>query len=861
MKNNYSYFKKIYLILSIIVGIYSSKAQEPFNCVEEAYLFQTNDVYAQNLASGNATLEGIDLAPDNINGVGYNDQDGYIWGSLRYPDNSIIRIGKDYSTTIYTLSDAPFSYVGDVSPGGTYYLRKTSTSYYKIDLDPNSPTYLTNIGTETISQSLNIHDWAFNAVDGKLYTVEKNSNILYRIDVSTNIVETVGEVPILSGLNYTYGAVYFDVDGNFYISANQTGTVYIVYAAQNVTSSADMTSNLFAYGPSSSSNDGARCPTAPVPQEDCTNGIDDDGDGLTDCDDPSCSGVASCPTFSPTSGGNEGGLESNNRLSVQIAQRNINRLKSNYSFDIQAARKFTKTSFYGQKTSNNSMQLSDFVPLDVLSGTTAIESSPSDLPEITNATEVISVDYMRNGSSIGTLLALKTDNEVYEHTKHICDRFTGAQILSVSSMLINDASFIKSVVKQPNGSVEFVASFSARVASDDSSFIVESHWNLDKYSNDGFYNFQIWASTIDELYILAEEVLRLLAVQKTISEYQGSDAPPVFIRSASYEQGKIKLGIVNQLSATTALIEGNKRATETSDSELLQYNIDLPSYLNEITLDTDNLYDFGFRLSNEFDLTPDDLFLSDGTWGIDYSSSPFVGEFEVRQNIEEFDEDSYGVERNFFMRSTASQDVSVYRSLTPKFEGVDLSEFELLSFKAKGDGTLKVTLVKESITDWESQPSIELNLTQNERLYTFHKNDLSSAVSRSTIDLDDVTTLFFTLVSENGVATEKELDVSDIQFLKSGVASVDDESLENTVLVSPNPMVTTAEFTFNTFNREAYTFEVFNLFGKQVYKEEFESVVGKNTLQFERDANLASGVYFYRIRSTDTQIKGKILMK
>ena len=47
-------------------------------------------------------------------------------------------------------------------------------------------------------------------------------------------------MPILSGLNYTYGAVYFDADGRFYVSANQTGTVYVIQNVQDVTPSTIM---------------------------------------------------------------------------------------------------------------------------------------------------------------------------------------------------------------------------------------------------------------------------------------------------------------------------------------------------------------------------------------------------------------------------------------------------------------------------------------------------------------------------------------------------------------------------------------------------------------------------------------------
>ncbi|WP_299679610.1 T9SS type A sorting domain-containing protein [uncultured Tenacibaculum sp.] len=863
MKNYYAKIKNFILIILISFSFQEliSQTNEPFNCVTEAYLFQSNDVYAQNLASGNAILDGINLSPFVINGVGYNEKDGYIWGSLKSTDgNTIIRVGNDYETTVYTVAGASYSYVGDVNQDGIYYLKSGGNSFYTIDLDPASATYLTKTGTGTLSQSIGNHDWAFNAVDDMLYTVEKNSNILYKIDSSNGNVTVLGEVPILSGLNYTYGAVYFDVDGNFYISANQTGTVYVVYAVQNVTSSLDMTSNIFAFGPSSSQNDGARCPTAPVPQEDCTNGIDDDGDGLVDCDDPSCSGVAACPTITPTSTGNSGGLESNNRLSTQINRRNVNRIKANYKFDATKARKIEKNSFYARRSNNQNISLWDFVPMDVISGTTAVESSPNDLVDITNATDLVSVDYMRNNEAFGTLLILKTENKVYEHTKHICDRFTGAELLSVSNMDINEELFIKSRVKQPNGSIEFVASFSVRESSDNTSFIVESHWNLDEYEEKGYYNFQVWASSIDDLYNMSVEVLRLLEVQKPISEYRSSDAPPVFIKKAAYRRGgKIDLEIINNLRPSTIIIEGNKRATETATSEPVTFNVDLTGYINNVTLDIGNIYDFGFRLRNQYDLTPDDLFLSDGTWGVDDSSQNFVNTFNVVANNETDEEGVYKVERNINFTATANQDISVYRSLTPKFDGVDLSEYDQISFDAKGVGEMKILLVKESIANFEDQPFITVNLTEDLKSYTLFKGDIMSNLSGD-INLNDVKMLFITLVADDGTMVDKNLEIGNIKFSKQSTASIKDESLIESVTVSPNPVVTNTTFTFNSTNTNDFSFEVFNVLGKRVHKEKITAKIGVNNLNYNRN-QLSSGIYFYRISSKEREMKGKLIFK
>ena len=130
------------------------------------------------------------------------------------------------------------------------------------DLTIACNNYIQSFGKLELSTPLQIHDWAFNVVDGYLYTVEKNSNILYRIDSYSGDVTPLGEVPILSGNNFSYGAVYFDASGNFYVSSHQTGTIYIVFEVHTLEINGTMNSNVFTSGPSNSLNDGVRCSTA-----------------------------------------------------------------------------------------------------------------------------------------------------------------------------------------------------------------------------------------------------------------------------------------------------------------------------------------------------------------------------------------------------------------------------------------------------------------------------------------------------------------------------------------------------------------------------------------------------------------------
>lgn len=855
-------FLKRYIYILIIIFISNSVYAQtvPFNCDYYAYLFQFNDVYSVDLASGSSSIVATDITSGNINAAGYNSKDGYIWGSLSSPSQSIVKIGKNFETTTYTFSELPTSnrYIGDISLDGVYYLKGGGTGYSMINLDPTSSNYLSFIGSGTLSQNIIVHDWAFNAVDNMLYTVEKNSNILYRINITTNNVESIGEVPILSGNDYTYGAVYFDLTGNFYVSANQTGTVYIINDVANLNSGDTMSSNIFAFGPSSSSNDGARCPTAPVPVEDCSNGTDDDGDGLVDCDDPSCSGVAACPTIeAPTSGGNEGGLESNNRLSTQINRRNYNRMISNYSFNKYSARRLIKNNTYGNKSANSSFTLENFIPLSVINEDSVIDSSPMDLINITNATDLLAVDYQINDQSIASILALKTEDGVYEHTKYICDRLLGAELLSVSTIQIRDYHFIKSIIKNVDGGIEFVLSLSAREVGD--SFIVESHWNLDKYTAGGmYYNFQIWANSLDNLLTLSNEVINLLEVQKEIESYTLSAPPPVFVKKGSYKNGELNLHIINSNNSNNISFNAGFKETETSSILSMSSTINLnENYITNLNLTTGNLFDIGFRIGDGIQ-TPDDLFMSDGPWGFDDNASTTqVFEYEVNTNETTPEMDQFIIERNPYIKAQTQEYVSLYKAFTPRFTPVDVSGYNTLEFDAKGTGTMEVRFIKNSIDSWENQYKTEIELT--DELFTY-QIPLINFVSNneSNMILDDVVTIVFTLKSLDGSIETKEVLIEELKLSNLDVLAISDLNLNN-LSIYPNPVKDVVNINFKGNKSHLGEIVIYNQLGQQIRKSNISINSGNNTIAFKCNG-IVPGLYFLTIKSDQIEFQSVKLM-
>ncbi|AMO20413.1 T9SS type A sorting domain-containing protein [Flavobacterium columnare] len=850
MKNSVLSSVKYGLAIILNLANLSSFSQnQPFNCNYNAYLFQMNDLYAINLSSGTATLIATDITPGTINAAGYNPTDGYMWGSLSTPANTIVRIGADFQTTSYYIPQLPTGsrFVGDIRSDGVYFL-KIGSFIYQIDVNPNSATYGQYITSYPLSTSINVYDWAFNAVDGNLYTVEKSTNILYRITPSTGSVQSLGEVPIIAGLNYTYGAVYFDVDGNFYVSSNDTGTIYIIRNVQNLTGSNIINSNLFAFGPSSSSNDGARCPTAPVPQEDCSNGIDDDGDGLVDCDDPSCSGTGSCAVVDETSGGNNGGLESNNRLGDAINKRNYNRVKTNYTFDRNKASRIEKNARYASR--NTRFTLQSFIPLQVLNEDSVIESTPFDLTQITNATDVYSVDYIKNNKTIGSMIAIKTNNGVYEHTKYICDRLLGAEILSVSTIQLNEQNFIRSIIKNTDGTIEYSMSLAARLTNNENNFSIDSHWNLDKYQqNTTYYNFQIWTNSLDNLYKLGAELISLINNQKTITEYNVSNPPTVFVKKGKYSNGKLYLDIINPSGAPTVDFDGGKRLSETSTFENFTTSINLDKkFLVQHDYPIGSIFDVGMRIGKNTTV-PDDLFLSDGPWGLDSSAKgTTVLNYKIQPNNYKALTNEFPVERNVSLSAKVSNYISVYRALTPRFQAVNLSDYNSFKFRAKGTGNLEIRFIKSSISNWENQPYTTVKLTNSWREFNL---SISSLINNSeTVKLDDVKTIVF-IMTTNGQEVIKELALENIRFSENRVL-VSDEPLD--VVVYPNPVNNEATIEFIANEASTMKVQVVNQLGKIVMQFDVDTNAGFNSITLSK-RDLPKGIYFCKIVDSNDPYK------
>ena len=177
------------LLACIAACIHYPLVAAPFtNCPSKAFLFQGNPVmaYGINLATGNYSLIEDDSGVDaNINGLGFDQQDRYLYG-FNTTHLQFARMGSDFQVETLNLSGLPSStsfYVGDVA-NHFYYLYRTNTGFYKVDLspldlDPSAPLTAMLITNTTTVQ---LTDFAFHPNDNNIYGVDNASGVLYQLD-------------------------------------------------------------------------------------------------------------------------------------------------------------------------------------------------------------------------------------------------------------------------------------------------------------------------------------------------------------------------------------------------------------------------------------------------------------------------------------------------------------------------------------------------------------------------------------------------------------------------------------------------------------------------------------------------------
>ncbi|MBL7976919.1 MAG: DUF11 domain-containing protein [Bacteroidetes Order II. Incertae sedis bacterium] len=578
--------------------------------------------------------------------------------------------------------------------------------------------------------------------------------------------------------------------------------------------------------------------------------------GIFDEDDVDVAVVNGC-SFS--SGGNNGGLESNGNLASAIATRNFNRahlpgVETEYGpFNRHTEKQLNKRDALGV--------ILDVIPQEGPLKSSSIVTTPKDLQGITNATSFFAVDYMYTDQRrVGAILANTTpDGYTYEHTKAICDRLNGATLEEMTTVNIMGQPFQMVTLRHPDGAVDYASWFVVYQTVD--GFQVENQFRRAGYkpiqTGNEILNFQVWSVVPQFTKGLVEEIL--VALQKRGSlNWTGNlpQMPKVYVRKAQYASGKMNLEVVNLAGASSMTFNGTQARTESGDrvpfSQLVSLTNTEPGSVEWLEVPVNALYDIGFSISNEVDTATDELYLADGPWGA--SADPAgaqVARFLVKSvDAANTSADVYTVDRAVEISGQVKTWVAVFRSLQPNQRPTNLGAFNTLRFKAKGAANLKVVLEKAGIKTWD-QYATRVSLSENEAVYELPFPSFRVADGTGRFRADDVTQLVF-YVEGNGQASQAfDLSISDVQFVSGTSVAAENEAQPTTFALDqnyPNPFNPSTNIRFTLPESGKVALKVYDMLGRQVatlVNNELRTA-GVHTITFDA-ANLPSGTYVYRL--------------
>lgn len=295
MINIFTGLKKIKSLQSLITAVimlFSSlnvDAQAPFACDHTMYLSNGTSLYSYSTSGIQTYLFEI----GNVNSLGFA-KTGIMWAfDQTVGSKSVVTIDSNGIVTPIFIPDLPIpagpntNYnVGAIDTNGYYFLYngETTARFYIIDTDPVRDTYgrlvdptanggivpylpdtrnpkgtaIYPIANGGANRRL-ISDWCVNPLDGRLYSMTNSASVRPYILVSYDPVtgQIQEHTSAITGDNIrntpSYGAIFLDLLGNFYVFANQRGHLYSI----NVDNSTAR--QLSTYSITSSNVDGANC--------------------------------------------------------------------------------------------------------------------------------------------------------------------------------------------------------------------------------------------------------------------------------------------------------------------------------------------------------------------------------------------------------------------------------------------------------------------------------------------------------------------------------------------------------------------------------------------------------------------------
>ena len=471
-------------------------------------------------------------------------------------------------------------------------------------------------------------------------------------------------------------------------------------------------------------------------------------------------------------------------------------------------------------------------------------TSPTDLVDITNALEVQAQDYTMNSNCKAVVFATKTSNMIYAHTKPVCDRLREAVLQDIQNVTIRNTTMIQYKLLQNTGEVEYAISFSAGKNANSSFYEIQSKWlNEDYTGSDTMFNFQVWGVNPQVVASMVTNILSNLNNNLPYYQFTYAPVPQTYIMSHKRNQTSLDITINNKTTSTSANLYVTDYLNELSTA--LPYRI-VPVTINPngktvVSVDMSDKYQADVKMYDATNtVVNDEIYSNDGPWDISYdSATTVINQFSIANDGIAPANNEWRLFRNLTVNATTSSYVSVFKLMKAASLPRDISAYNGLKFTANASGatSLKITFVKNSIIDWNSQYSITIPTKQGTQDYMINYSDLVSA-GLGAIDASDVTAITISFMVNSGTSTALNATITNAKLVNNTITVI--PTVNTKLGIYPNPVVNSS-FTcsFNSLKAEALVLKVIETgSGKVVYTETVNSVAGQNTVLIKLNNSL-----------------------
>jgi choice-of-anchor A domain-containing protein len=416
-------------------------------------------------------------------------------------------------------------------------------------------------------------------------------------------------------------------------------------------------------------------------------------------------------------------------------------------------------------------------------------TSPTDILGITNAKEVVSVDYTLNGSCKAVVFATTTKAAIYDHTKAVCDRLKGAQVVKMDSVLVNGMGLLRFALKYEDGHTENIISFSASINPARNTIAIQSNWLKASYvAEETMYNFQVW-SVSDELSTeITGKILTQLQQMATVEPLKKSSLlPDTYFVSAKRDGANLDMLVQNNLAGTSGYFELHEKANEQSSVIIRKVPFSFSTIQsNSLQLPVSDAFETTVKMYVNNQLQ-DEVFLSDGAWSVDYNPATTVlNKFEAKNDNRKTVPQELQLYRNVYVNANTNTYLTLLKLMRGGGLPKDISAYQSMKFNASGNGTLKITLVKQSVKNWDDQYFLKIPLSNTPKDYLIDLGEFSSLVNKNRIKPDDINSIVFTVTNSAGTTSSISQTINNLAFSKESANYIRSLSSKE-IKLFPNP--------------------------------------------------------------------------